>query len=175
MILFMKKLLGIIVLGLLLSGNAYAEEIYYKCVIKMGLSRAETFLPFEKGEDFGLMYFKLDKKKSKITIHEELFGDKLNKIGIKKIDFVGKSNVEIIVDKPVSGSKWVKTIKLNSWNSFNKQDGSGLILKGSEYINHKSKIYDYDFESNFCVGPLDGGKVLKGKEAKKKYKEWLKP
>ena len=41
----------------------------------MGLSRAET-LPFEKGEDFGLMYFKLDKKKSKITIHEELFGDK---------------------------------------------------------------------------------------------------
>ena len=28
----MKKLLGIVVLGLLLSGNAYAEVVYLKCI-----------------------------------------------------------------------------------------------------------------------------------------------
>ena len=154
------------------STNAVAEVIYYKCVFKMGLDRAET-MPFEKGEDLGLMYFKLDKKKSKITIHQYI--NELHKIGIIKIDFVGTNNVEIIFDKPISGSKWVKTIKLKSRNKFNKQDGTGLSFMGSEYIKHKSEILDYDFESNFCVGPVDGDKVLKGKEAKKKYKEWLKP
>ena len=30
----MKKLLGIVVLGLLLSGNAYAEEIVLNCKVK---------------------------------------------------------------------------------------------------------------------------------------------
>ena len=30
----MKKLLGIVVLGLLLSGNAYAEKLVYLCDLK---------------------------------------------------------------------------------------------------------------------------------------------
>ena len=36
----MKKLLGIVVLGLLLSGNAYAKENYFKCINIDGKERS---------------------------------------------------------------------------------------------------------------------------------------
>jgi hypothetical protein len=49
MVLLMKKLLGIIVLGLLLSGNAYANILDLKCIWNSGYSLPEGDLSSHKG------------------------------------------------------------------------------------------------------------------------------
>ena len=169
----MKKILGIMVLGLLWCNISIAEEMYYMCVNKLVLDRGDS-LPIKKGEEFGFTYFKLDTKKSKITIHEEMGGDtKSDKIGVEKIDFVGKDDVKIVFNKPVSGSKWIHTFTINALNKFNKQDPE-MSFRASVYIKDKSNFYDFDYKNSFCTGPIAGGKLLKGKEAKKIYKKWIK-
>ena len=55
----MKKLLGILVLGLLLSGNAYAEKVFLKCELVSGFDSwkdKSKNVVYEKGElsDVGL-------------------------------------------------------------------------------------------------------------------------
>jgi hypothetical protein len=171
----MKRILGVIVLGLLWCNISIAEEMYYMCVNKIVLNRGDDSFPYKVGQKFGITYFKLDTKRSKITIHEAIGGDpKPIKIGIKKIGFVGKDNVKIVFNKPVSGSKWIHTFTINSVNKFNKQSLQGFSFKANVYIKDKSSFWDFDYKNAPCYGPLADAKLLKGKDAKKLYKNWIK-
>ena len=59
----MKKLLGIVVLGLLLSGNAYANILDLKCIWNSGYSLPEQDLSSQKGS---IEFFKIDLKKKEV-------------------------------------------------------------------------------------------------------------
>jgi len=77
----MKKLLGIVVLGLLLSGNAYAATkfTYLSCkkIIKKNNSKAKQFsvnndyLKIGANNGYYFYKFKDDEKKSKVRIYEQ--------------------------------------------------------------------------------------------------------
>ena len=169
----MKKFLIIIVYFFFQCNFLYAEEIYYACVNKMVEDRG-TSKAFNVGEKFGFQYFKLDTKKSKITIHEQMGEEKPSKIGSKKVEFVGLDSVEFKIDKSEGSSKMIDTLRINSLNSFKEQDGDGFSFTATYYIKNKSTLYDYDYESNSCMGPLKDGSLLKGKKAKKEYRRWIK-
>ena len=169
----MKKLLIIIVYFLFQCYSLYAEEIYYVCINTMVEDRGTT-KAFNVGEQFGFQYFKLDTKKSKITIHEQMGVEKPAKIGSKKVEFVGMDNVEFKIDNSEGSTKMIDTFRINSLNSFKEQDGSGFSFTATYYIKNKSTLYDYDYESNSCMGPLKDGSLLKGKKAKKEYRRWIK-
>ena len=69
----MKKLLGIIVLGLFLSGNSYAvtESLYLTCPETITEDNSDEFLKeyhVSKGEISQYWYFDIKNKKSKIKI-----------------------------------------------------------------------------------------------------------
>ena len=55
----MKKLLGIVVLGLLLSGNAYADPTKFKCINKDGTEREYILSIDLKKEEIGLSLISL--------------------------------------------------------------------------------------------------------------------
>ena len=169
----MKNFLIIIFYFFFQCNLLYAEEIYYACVNKMVEDRG-TSKAFNVGEKFGFQYFKLDTKKSKITIHEQMGDEKPSKIGSKKVEFVGMDSVEFKIDKSEGSSKMIDTFRINSLNSFKEQDGDGFSFTATYYIKHRSTLYDYDYESDFCIGPLKEGSVLKGKKAKKEYRRWIK-
>ena len=75
----MKKLLGIVVLGLLLSGNAYAEKIFLKCELTGGIDNWKDKSKngvYRKGDkaDVGL---EINTKSKKIfdTFHSDVSPD----------------------------------------------------------------------------------------------------
>ena len=107
----MKKLLIIIVYFLFQCNSLYAEEIYYVCLNSMVKDRGTTEA-FNVGEKFGFQYFKLDTKKSKITIHEQIGEEKPAKIGSKKVEFVGMDSVEFKIDKSEGSSKMLSLIHI---------------------------------------------------------------
>ena len=100
--------------------------------------------------------------------------EKPAKIGSKKVEFVGMDNVEFKIDNSEGSTKMIDTFRINSLNSFKEQDGSGFSFTATYYIKNKSTLYDYDYESNSCMGPLKDGSLLKGKKAKKEYRRWIK-
>ena len=59
----MKKLLVIMVLGLLLSGNAFANILDLKCIWNSGYSLTEEDLSSQKGS---VEFFKIDLKKKEV-------------------------------------------------------------------------------------------------------------
>ena len=169
----MKKLLGIIVLGLLLSGNAYAKEFYLACIVGMVEDRSTTKVPVNGDKnEFGFQYFKFDNTNSEITIHEQIDSEKPSEIGSIKIDYDGKK----VIDFEIKDEGSVDTYKLmNSIDlSLIKYNWSDFKFESSIYLKSGSATIDYDFKSTMCIAPLKKGKVLKPSKAKKLYKKWIK-
>ena len=80
----MKKLLGIAVLGLLLSGNAYAELLKYNCTNVSG--GGITYIKYNKLVD-------IEKKKIKLEIEGNSLG--------RNFTFNGEYEIEIIDDETI--------------------------------------------------------------------------
>ena len=97
-----KKLLGIIVLGLLLSGNAFAEIIKFdKCWPT--LQGVNSYTEFKKESDHDEWYWEIDLKKNKAT-RVAILNDKT----IKHYIAMGTKNVE---------KYSIDTFKINSSSS----------------------------------------------------------
>ena len=162
------------VLGLLLGSNTVStKEIYYACTTKMVEDKGtDKFVP--EGEVFGFQYFMLDTKKSKITVHEQMGDEKPDKIGTKKVEFVGKNSVEFEFKNSEGSIKMVDSFYLKSGNNFSEQGYKSFSFDASTYIKDGSTLYDYDYRSGVCIGPVKDGKILEPKKAKKLYKKWIK-
>tara|TARA_B100001094_G_C17677371_1_gene551728 strand:+ start:72 stop:584 length:513 start_codon:yes stop_codon:yes gene_type:complete len=167
----MKKILGIIVLGLLYCNITFAKEFYLACMVSMVEDRSTIKLNIN-GDVFGFQYFKFDNTNSEITIHEQIDIEKPAKIGSIKIDYDGKK----IIDFEIKNEGSVDTYKLiNSIDlSLIKYNWSDFRFESSVYLKSDSKTIDYDFKSTECIAPLKKGKVLKPSKAKKLYKKWIK-
>ena len=65
-------------LGMLISSNAYAETFYLKCPEKISKIREDNSNFMKEGQILGIIYVKLDESKSKVTVHHiyELSEDK---------------------------------------------------------------------------------------------------
>ena len=104
----MKKLLGIVVLGLLWCNVSFAENIYILCLAEY--TKVEPFSTKKgPGKDFGFFSIKLDKKKSEALIYAELFPAgpqyKLIKTKVKKKKLENNEDLEIKVNKKKSKHK----------------------------------------------------------------------
>ena len=155
-----------------LSSTLKANEIYYACSNKMEANRSKSNI-YEIGEVFGFTYIKFDKKKSKITVHEHIGDSKPERLGTKKISFIDQNNVEVVFNRSEGKTKMIDTFQFNSLNGFNEQE-TDFDFKASLYFKHKSTFWDYDYNSDICIGPLKDNKMLEGKKAKKEYKRWIK-
>ena len=116
----MKKLLGIMVLGLLFSGNAYAENITIKCVDKE--RDAQLILNFDEGGDW------------------MLFNGRVKEVAGRKDTVVGEelTIIEITKDKInytsiISSQKTFMSIIINRFNGSMYQYGK---LDGGERYDH---------------------------------------
>ena len=164
----MKKTLGILALGIFWCNASLAEEIYIACLSTM-LKDRSNIENFNEGEDFGFNYFKLDSKKSEITVHEQILDDKPTKIGSKKIDYVGKNSIKFEIDRSNSSEKMIDSFILTSTNNFTSKDGyPNYTFKGTVYVKSNSDIMDYDF-GGICIAP-----DKKPPKDKKVYKKWIK-
>ena len=67
------------------------EEIYFACLNVMVKDRS-TIDNFQPGEEYGFQYFKLDSNNSEITVHEQIYDDKPEKIGSIKISMILPGN-----------------------------------------------------------------------------------
>jgi len=114
----MKKLLGIVVLGFLLSGNAYAENITIKCVDEK--RDAQLILNFDEGGDW--INFN-GKDKSVAGRKETVFGEQ-------------RITVEITKDK-IKYMSMISSAKTHMVILINRFDGSmyqyGKIDGGERY------------------------------------------
>ena len=164
----MKRLLAylfiVLGLGLVFSVNA---EIYFACLNVMVKDRS-TIDNFQPGEEYGFQYFKLDSKNSEITVHEQIFDNKPEKIGSIKIDFQGKKTVKFDIREEEGGTIISDKFKLSSVGRFYKDDGyENYSFEATTYVKTKSDVLDYDFKSKMCLPP----KNLKKEE--KTYKKWI--
>ena len=158
-----KKFLGILVLGLLISSNAYAETFFLKCPEKITKIREDNTNFMKEGQILGIIYVKLDESKSKVTVHYiyELSEDKpfeILKNQKAKKDALGFS---ITIDD--SGGK----IKAKDSFMFVKVENTYALTRSSYWWSPKTKEYeemhsDYDSTSK-CT-------VLNKKEYKKLLK-----
>tara|TARA_Y100000294_G_scaffold157947_1_gene159868 strand:- start:57 stop:566 length:510 start_codon:yes stop_codon:yes gene_type:complete len=166
----MKRLLAylfiVLGLGLVFSVNA---EIYFACLNVMVKDRS-TIDNFQPGEEYGFQYFKLDSKNSEITVHEQIFDNKPEKIGSIKIDFQGKKTVEFDIREEDGGTIISDKFKLSSKGRFYKDDGyDNYSFEATTYVKTKSDVMDYDFKSKMCIPPKDDPP-----KDKKIYKKWIK-
>ena len=93
----MKKLLGIIVLGLLLSGNAYAENITIKCVDEK--RDAQLILNFDEGGDW-LMFNGRTKDvagRKETVLGEQLITIEITKDKIKYMSMISSSKTHMVI------------------------------------------------------------------------------
>ena len=158
-----KKFLGILVLGLLISSSAYAETFFLKCSEKITKIREDNTNFMKEGQILGIIYVKLDESKSKVTVHYiyELSEDKpfvIYKNKKAKKDALGFS---ITIDD--SGGK----IKAKDSFMFVKVGNTYALTRSSYWWSPKTKEYeemhsDYDSTSK-CT-------VLNKKEYKKLLK-----
>ena len=127
----MKKLLGIVVLGLLLSGNAYAENITIKCVDEK--RDAQLILNFDEGGDW-LMFN--GRTKDVAGRKETVFGEE-------------RITVEITKDK-IKYMSMIYSAKTHMVILINRFDGSmyqyGKINGGERYdFNYMCEKTDRKF------------------------------
>jgi len=118
----MKKLLGILVLGLLLSGNAFAKNIIIKCLAKN--KDFSLILSFEDGGNW--ISIKGDKKvvgtnRNIVLGEEEVVTLKITEDKIEYMEMIASSETFMVID-------------------INRVDGSmyqyGKILGGDRYDNY---------------------------------------
>ena len=168
----MKKLLGIVVLGLLYCNLSLAKEIYIACTVGMVEDRSSKKIRTKSGIDkeFGFQYFKFDNKNSEITIHEQIGSQKPSKVGSIIIDYKGKDMIEFEIKDNNSIDKY----KLMTWDLSNKSAWEDFKFEGSVYIKSEKTTFDYNFKSTICIAPLKKGKLLQPPKDKKEYNRWIK-
>ena len=135
----MKKLLGIIVLGLLLSGNAYAENFYLICdrIIYENNGSGDWSLYYKVGNSpDGSILIKTEEKKSsiKMTVHLAEMDD-----GNPGKMFTGKGSFKdghYIVNKKHSGKIFIKLWQLKDYGvtKIKASDKIDLSKKGDGWI-----------------------------------------
>ena len=135
----MKKLLGIVVLGLLLSGNAYAENIYLNCnrTIYENNGSGDWSLYYKVGNSpDGSILIKTEEKKSsiKMTVHLAEMDD-----GNPGKMFTGKGSFKdghYIVNKKHSGKIFIKLWSLKDYGvtKIKASDKIDLSKKGDGWI-----------------------------------------
>ena len=124
---------------------------------------------FQPGEEYGFQYFKLDSNKSEITVHEQFYDSKPEKIGSIKIDYQGNKIVEFDIKSTEGTTITSDKFKLTSKGRFYKDEGyENYSFEATTYIKTKSEVVDYDFKSIMCIPPKDP------KKEKKIYKKWIK-
>ena len=150
----MKKLLGIVILGLFLSGNAYSKEISLECG--------------SKDEYENMLYVKVDKKKfeifqpssgNKVIFKTSRFDDYLINTIPRGLDKASTSHDTHLTDwKSWDENKFIKDYIY----SVAIERVQGLIAVGRSTIPwvEGKKYTEYDFESFW---------ELKCKELKKKF------
>ena len=144
------------------------EEIYFACLNVMVKDRS-TIDNFQPGEEYGFQYFKLDSNNSEITVHEQIYDDKPEKIGSIKIDFQGKKTVEFDIRRKEGTTIISDKFKLSSKGRFYKDDGyDNYSFEATTYVKTKSDVMDYDFKSKMCLPPKD-----EPPKDKKIYKKWI--
>ena len=173
----MKKLLLIVVLGLLWCNVSLAEEIYISCNVGMKDDRSTKkmrTLPKDKYKPikrFGFQYFKFDNAKSEITIHEQIGSKKPSKVGSIIIDYEGKNFVEFEIK---NSENEIDKYKLYSRNLSNKGAWQSFNFEGSVYLKSGSQVFDYDFRNTICLPPTKNGEIIKPPKDEKIYKKWIK-
>ena len=93
----MKKLLGIVVLSLLLSGNAYAENITIKCVDEK--RDAQLILNFDEGGDW-LMFNGRTKDvtgRKETVLGEQLITIEITKDKIKYMSMISSAKTHMVI------------------------------------------------------------------------------
>ena len=93
----MKKLLGIVVLGLLLSVNAYAENITIKCVDEK--RDAQLILNFDEGGDW-LMFNGRTKDvagRKETVLGEQLITIEITKDKIKYMSMISSAKTHMVI------------------------------------------------------------------------------
>jgi hypothetical protein len=168
----MKKLLGILVLGLLWCNVTLAEEFYIACTVGMVEDKSSKKIRTAGGDEkeFGFQYFKFDNTNSEITIHEQIGNKKPSKVGSIIIDYKGKEVVEF----EIKNNDSVDTYKLMTSDLSDREAWENFKFEGTVYLKSESSTFDYDFKSTICLAPLKKGKVLQPPKDKKEYKKWIK-
>ena len=160
----MKKLLVILILGILLSGNAFSANkyLYLKCPENIKKVRISSTGYDKEGDFIGTIYVKL-KSESKITIHfsYEITKNKPN-IVVENLritdEGLGFSVTEEYKDKEIRVFEYFKFIKIKNEYAF---------LRTHKWWNTKTKEYDeseLDYDSTGKCENID----------KKDYKKFLK-
>ena len=159
----MKTAIAIVVLGLLLNNNVYAETFFLKCPEKLTKIREDNTNLLKEGLILGIIYVKLDESKSKVTVHYiyELSEDKPFEILKNKKAKKDALGFSITIDD--SGGK----IKAKDSFTFVKVKNTYALTRSSYWWSPKTKEYeemhsDYDSTSK-CT-------VLNKKEYKKLLK-----
>jgi len=125
----MKKLLGIIVLGLLLSGNAYAEKVNLNCKYLSG--------------NISKFYVGLDFKNSKFINQHGVMWDIVYNDNIVQTAFFGDGGTHshyLMTISRLSGSGSVKAFKLSEeeLDKLSKKNIDDILLKGVGNLKDKS-------------------------------------
>ena len=160
----MKKFLVILILVMLLSGNAFSANKYFylKCPENIKKVRISSSGYEKEGDLIGTIYVKL-KSESKITIHfsYEITKNKPN-IVVENLlvtnGELGFSVTEEYKDKEIRAFEYFKFIKIKNEYAF---------LRTSKWWNAKTKEYDeseLDYDSTGKCENID----------KKDYKKFLK-
>ena len=160
----MKKFLVVLILGMLLSGNAFSANKYFylKCPENIKKVRISSSGYEKEGSLIGTIYVKL-KSESKITIHfsYEITKNKPN-IVVENLRVtngeLGFSVTEEYKDKEIRVFEYFKFIKIKNEYAF---------LRTHKWWNAKTKEYDeseLDYDSNGKCENID----------KKDYKKFLK-
>ena len=141
----MKKLLGIIVLSLLLSGNVYAENIYLACILNLENFKKIHLKDFEKtfksGDPYAIRFVDINNKKSKIKVYEQFIGydvkPSLHEILSQKITI--KDLSEIKLQTKLKSGNIDFDFKMNLISSANNEK---YLIEGSDYGTKDSKVVD---------------------------------
>ena len=158
-----KKFLGIMVLGMLISSNAYAETFFLKCPEKISKIREDNTNFMKEGQILGIIYVKLDESKSKVTLHYIYESSEDKPFVIFKNKKTKKDALGFSITIDDSGGK----IKVKDSFMFVKVGNTYALTRSSYWWSPKTKEYeemhsDYDSTSK-CT-------VLNKKEYKKLLK-----
>jgi hypothetical protein len=150
----MKKLLGILVLGLVLifNGNVFAETFLLKCPEKITKIREDSMNMIEEGKILGIIYVKLDESKSKVTVHYnyELSEDKPFEI------FKNEKAKKNVVGFSFAINDSTSEFKIKDSFMFLKVENTYALTRSSYWWSAKTKEYeemlsDYDSTSKCTV------------------------
>ena len=147
-----KKFLGIMVLGMLISSNAYAETFFLKCPEKISKIREDNTNFMKEGQILGIIYVKLDESKSKVTVHYnyELSEDKPFEI------FKNEKAKKNVVGFSFAINDSTSEFKIKDSFMFLKVENTYALTRSSYWWSAKTKEYeemlsDYDSTSKCTV------------------------